>query len=197
MTVFADDARRIIQNMPRRVPRYAGAALRDQAWATAQAARAATKWLQEVNGDPKLGRPKFEVRQEIYGEAEAARDDLMDTEMKDEKGETPQEREVKIEDPRSTGMPRSYLEGLSDIEFRIASQIAFKDKVAFRWEVIGRHTGTLIGRPATGGDVTVAGITILTFADTRDEEGNEVLTATEEWSCWDLPSALQQIGALP
>jgi SnoaL-like polyketide cyclase len=191
--LFADEARRIVMNIPRRIPMPVNALLAIEKRRSRLVAEETTKWLHNVNGDPRLGRTKMEIRKEIFrkegdegeGEGSAAGATMLSLSTV----------EVTIEDPPSTGMPRSFLEGLSDVELTIAHQVAHLPKVATRWDVHGTHTGTLLGRPATGEGVTVTGVTIVTFAEALDAEGKPGYTASEEWTCWDLPAVLQQIGA--
>jgi hypothetical protein len=199
--LLADEPRKIIQNWPRRVSPQVATWLAIESLRPLLLGKETTKWLHEVNGDPRLGRAKADVRKEIYTD-EVVDPDLdfgggMGTSEAEKDAKALAKAKVTIEDPPSTGMPRSYLDGLSDVQLTIAHQIPRMPKVATRWEVIARHTGTLLGRPATGADVTVNGVTILTFAETRDEEGKLAFNAIEDWTCWDLPSVLQQIGVNP
>lgn len=150
-----------------------------------------TDWLHAANGDPRLGRSKLDVRKELFKDEEGADRGQLGIKTEDVV-------EVTISEPPSTGMPRTYLQGLSDIELTISHQITHPPEVATRWEVNGRHTGTLLGRPATGDDVTVTGVTVVKFAETPEDDGRKIVyTAIEEWTCWDLPAVLEQIGANP
>lgn len=85
-------------------------------------------------------------------------------------------------------MPRVYLEGLSDIDFRIVGALSHTNVVAARWNIQARHTAELFGVPPTNRAVDFSGMTTVRF------EGN---TATEEWTYWDLPKMMEQIGATP
>jgi hypothetical protein len=188
--LYADAAQKVVMHIPRRLPRPVNLLLMVDGRRKMMVGRKTTEWLHEVAGDPKLGRTKWEYRQEIYGEQEgdgaAGVQATMLVELSD--------LDVTISDPRSTGMPLTFLDGLSDVELSIAQQISSPPNVVTRWEVMGRQTGTLLGRPASGLDVTVTGVTILTFAESTNEDGKPAYTATEEWTCWDLPAVLQQIG---
>jgi hypothetical protein len=195
--LFADEARKIAQNMPRRLSQSVIGRIKVDYSRWGRLGRETSSWLHDVNGDPKRGRTKLEMRKEIFNEDEGDAE-VAAANVKVGVAEVKEILYAKVTiDPPSTGMPRTYLEGLSDIELRIANQISYGMKVASRWEVVGRHTGALLGRPATGGDVTVNGVTIVKFEETTDEEGNLAFNATEEWTCWDLPGVLEQIGVLP
>jgi len=61
------------------------------------------------------------------------------------------------------------------------------DKVAVRWTMRGRHEGAQLGVAASGKDVEVRGITILTIRDGRLVEG---------WDNWDQLKLMQTIGAV-
>jgi SnoaL-like polyketide cyclase len=198
--LYADDARKVLQNLPMRIPKPVNTLnyLNDSYWRTML--KETTVWLHTVNGDPITGRTKREMRREIYQE-EVERDDDMDLEtvgLQDEPDATIPMPEITIEDPPSVGMPRTYLEGLSDIEFSLTSELSRRGVVAMRWELHGSHTGTLLGQPATGRTVTVTGLTILRFAENPDSSyENPGFTATEEWTCWDLAALLEQMREAP
>ncbi|NIR27704.1 MAG: ester cyclase [Gammaproteobacteria bacterium] len=66
--------------------------------------------------------------------------------------------------------------------------IAEGDYVAERWTLEGTHQGELIGIPATGKRVKVAGMSISRLVD-----GKQV----EHWSVMDQFGLLQQIGVIP
>ena len=184
--------------MPKRIPKHVVLMVATEGNRTRWLAVKTTKWLHAINGDPKLGREKKEIRKEIYGDEDGNYETQDMSSMRGDKDtQVTKEIEVEIESPKLTGMPRTYLDGLSNVEFRIANQVSQRLEVASRWEVVGTHSGTLLGRPATGADVTVAGVTILKFAETTDEDEEVAYKATEDWTCWDLPSTLRQIGAAP
>jgi predicted ester cyclase len=143
-------------------------------------------WLHTINGDPVTGREKREYRREIY-----QTDDEED--LKDDKIEI----EVEIENPTRRAMPLSYLEGLSEIHFGVTKQVSTDEMVATRWEIIGMHTGDLLGVPPTRREVTFTGMTLLEFEEPIVIDDVYVLRATNEWTFWDLPGLLDQIGAKP
>jgi hypothetical protein len=191
---FADDARKILQNVPMRLPKPVIKLLSSYKRRWKLTAKETTIWLHNVNGDPIVGRSKEEMSAELFQDEfdEDAIDDPTGLEVA--AGIGPRDPvEVVIEDPPSLGMRRSYLDGLSDIEISVSSRASRHHLVAIRWEINGTHTGTLLGEPASGRPVTVAGMTVMKFQQTPDSDGKTVFTATEEWTCWDLPSLLEQV----
>ena len=76
----------------------------------------------------------------------------------------------------------------SNIHFAVEDRIAEGDLVVTRWLNTAKHTGELMGIPATDIETTSAGMTV-----SRIAEGKIV----EEWNVWDLVGLLQQVGAVP
>lgn len=66
--------------------------------------------------------------------------------------------------------------------------LADGERIAYRWEAVGRHTGVYMRIPATGRVVRAAGITISRF-----ENG----LIAEEWASWNKTSVLHSLGILP
>ena len=81
-----------------------------------------------------------------------------------------------------------YRSAFPDIHFALEDMVAEGDKVAWRATTRGTHQGELMGIPATGKQVTVAGITL-----SRLKDGKVV----EEWTNWDTLGMLQQLGVVP
>ena len=81
-----------------------------------------------------------------------------------------------------------YRTAFPDIHFTIEDQIAEGDKVVTRWTSRGTHKGELMGVPATGKKIVLAGITITKFAAGK---------AIESWNNWDRLGLMQQIGLVP
>ncbi len=75
-----------------------------------------------------------------------------------------------------------------DLQFMVADMIAEGDKVASRITSSGTHKGDFQGLPATGKQVTLAGIDILRIA------GGKVV---ERWGEFDNLGLLQQLGVVP
>lgn len=81
-----------------------------------------------------------------------------------------------------------YLSALPDAWVKVEDQIAEGDKVVSRLTWGGTHRGELMGVPATGKQVSVAGIDIVRCA------GGKIV---EHWESFDMLGMLQQIGAVP
>jgi predicted ester cyclase len=77
---------------------------------------------------------------------------------------------------------------LPDLRITLEDDIAEGDKVVTRWIGQGTHQGELMGIAPTGNRVTITGIPIHRIEDTK---------IVEEWSNWDAPGLIQQIGAIP
>src|SRR6266540_6788007 len=143
MALFADDARRILQNLPVRIPKPVFNLLtRDtKRWKTMR--EETVIWLQAVHGDPIRGRTLSDVNAELWKD-----EDEGEIDQDFEPGQASQigpvaripKPDVTIDDPASLWMPRAYLDGLSDIEFALTSVEARHCLVATRWEVRGKHT---------------------------------------------------------
>ncbi len=70
----------------------------------------------------------------------------------------------------------------------VEQQFAEGDLVATRWTARGTHEGELIGIQPTGKQVTVSGMTTFRLS------GGKIV---EEFTQWDNPGMLQQLGAIP
>ena len=164
-------------------------------------------WLHAVNGDVATGKHKREIRKEL-GFWKDDRDydgagSLDPTEVtggedsSTKKSPTEHlETEVVFDDVVRRGMPLTYLEGLSDVIFANRGQATKGMLVVTRWEIHGRHTGTLLGVPPTGREVSTTGMTMIKFDQHPHPTGPGRLShALEEWTYWDLPSLAHQIGA--
>ena len=127
------------------------------------------RWLHQIHGDPIRG------------------DDAPERKEDPAKVGAPLEK-PRFEDPTSRAMPRTYLDGISSVDYKVVGQLAQTDIAASRWEVIAMHTGELLGVPATGREVEITGMTIVKMKDNQ---------AVEEWTYWDLPGLMSQIGATP
>jgi steroid delta-isomerase-like uncharacterized protein len=80
------------------------------------------------------------------------------------------------------------LTGFPDYQTTIEDLLAEGDKVAARIRMTGTHTGSFMGIPATGKQVSFTGIYIA-----RIEDGKIV----EHWGEEDSVSLLTQLGAMP
>lgn len=83
---------------------------------------------------------------------------------------------------------QSYRTGMADLHVHVDDQIAEGDKVVTRWTATGRHAGDMLGVPATGRPLKIAGITIERF-----EDGLIV----EDWVAWDALGLMRQLGVVP
>jgi steroid delta-isomerase-like uncharacterized protein len=75
-----------------------------------------------------------------------------------------------------------------DLNFTHEDTLAEGDRVMIRWIMRGTHNGPLMGIPATGKPVTVAGIDVFRIADGQ---------IVELWQNFDQLGMLQQIGVIP
>jgi hypothetical protein len=208
MPIFADDARKVLQDLPIRLPKRLVKVIQVSGVEDQVIGKETTSWLHEIHGDAITGRSRGDVRKELFKEEEAEAEAAADAEagmsgmgmMDTGGGKIDIDRidiEVVIEDPPSRAMPRAYLGGLSDVEFSVTSQSSRHCLVASRWEINGSHTGALLGHPATGRSLTITGLTLVRFKPTPDPDGNPGFTAIEELTYWDLPSLLDQLGGTP
>jgi hypothetical protein len=193
MDLMADEARKALSELPARQPKRLIRYNRISGFRERAPGRKATRWLHELHGDPVLGRAKREYRKE-FGYASEEEEALKNL---DPGSSAELEIEVTIENPTPRGMPRLYLEGVSDIEFKASSQTVTTDAVVTRWEIEGTHDRPLLGVPATGTRISLAGITWLAIEREMNPDGSVRAWATDEWTYWDLPSLMQQIGASP
>lgn len=74
-----------------------------------------------------------------------------------------------------------------DLTMTIADAVEQGDRVAYRWESAGTHTGPYFGIPATHRHVIARGMTISRFADDR---------IVEDWTSWDKASVLDSLGII-
>jgi SnoaL-like polyketide cyclase len=187
----ADEARRALAKLPPRAPPRLKKLVLLLGGDRRKRGKDAVIWLHGVNGDPIVGRERREYRREIFEIEEE------EEEEDGKKEELDLKREVEIENLARHAMPFSYLEGLSQIHVGVTKQVTTDDLVATRWEIIGMHTGVLFGVAPTNREVIFTGMTLLKFEDPIVTEDVRLLRATDEWTYWDLPSLLEQIGAAP
>ena len=82
---------------------------------------------------------------------------------------------------------RIMLAGFPDYQTLIDDLIAEDDKVVARMTMVGTHTGSFMGIPATGKHVSFTGISIARLANGK---------IVEHWGEEDGVSLLQQLGVL-
>jgi len=79
----------------------------------------------------------------------------------------------------------SFRAAISDLHYEVHDLIAEGDKLAARWTITGRHSGTLFGAGPTQKDIRVSGQSFNRFADGKIVEG---------WLNWDVHGLLEQLG---
>jgi steroid delta-isomerase-like uncharacterized protein len=80
------------------------------------------------------------------------------------------------------------IDALSDIDAQLQDVIASGDLVALRQVVKARHTGTLLGMPATGKSIQWDAVDIY-----RVNDGGKI---TEQWAFEDFAAILSQAGGV-
>jgi steroid delta-isomerase-like uncharacterized protein len=83
---------------------------------------------------------------------------------------------------------REERKALPDMQIKVNQILAEQDLVAVYWTASGTNTQAGMGFPATGKKIKIDGMTIFRF-----KEGK----IREEWSVWDMLSAMKQAGLLP
>ena len=86
------------------------------------------------------------------------------------------------------GVYARHLVAIPDTLARVERMVAEGDTVVAEWTIRGTHRGRLLGIPATGRAVTIAGVSLIRF-----REGAPVADSR----MWDLAGLLRQIGLLP
>jgi steroid delta-isomerase-like uncharacterized protein len=81
-----------------------------------------------------------------------------------------------------------YRAAFPDLHTNIDRQIAEGDKVVTQWTATGTNKGSLMGMPATNKSMTITGITIERFANSK---------IVETWNTYDQLGLMQQLGAIP
>jgi steroid delta-isomerase-like uncharacterized protein len=83
---------------------------------------------------------------------------------------------------------REERKALPDMRVRVNQMVAEGDLVVVYWAASGTNTHEGMGFPATGKKIVVPGMTIFRFKKEK---------ISEEWSVFDMSSALQQMGLCP
>jgi hypothetical protein len=199
----ADEARKALSDLPGRLPKRLRKYMAVRMFGERALLRESRIWLHAVNGDPITGKDKRTVRKELFGRSGEEEEDPVDAESPESQAQAADadakelEVDVTFEDPQRHGMPLTYLDGLSDIELSATSDMVKDNVVVLRWDVRGTHSRELLGVAPTQKAVTVVGITSIKFDEKPRAEGGREMWATDEWTFWDLPSLMQQIGAMP
>src|SRR4029453_14845833 len=171
----ADEARKLRSPLPARQPKRLVGFNKLVNYHERTKAREVTNWLHDVNGHALTGQTKKEARKALGYEDADAEDPGSDRFL----GREELKIDVEIKDLTHHGMELSYLDGLSDIELQAGSQIQKRDSVITRWEVIGRHTGTMFGVAPSNREITINGMTMMKFAEERKPEGGTIAWATD------------------
>lgn len=82
----------------------------------------------------------------------------------------------------------SYRSAFPDLHITIEDEIVEGDKIATRFTAQGTHSGTFMGIPPTGKQVTVVGMGFGRIVDGK---------FVESWHIFDRLSLLQQLGVIP
>jgi predicted ester cyclase len=85
-------------------------------------------------------------------------------------------------------MYRGFFAATSDLRLTIDEAFGHEDRLCARYTVTGRHTGELMGLPATGKPISIIGITIMHF------DGGRVV---ERWDVDDSTEVLSRLRAEP
>lgn len=83
---------------------------------------------------------------------------------------------------------QAILGAFNPMSFKVEELVAEGEKVVARWTQTATHSGSFMGIPPTGKEVTVAGIDIHLLRDGR---------MAEHWHVVDQFGLLQQLGAIP
>ena len=83
---------------------------------------------------------------------------------------------------------REERKALPDMRVKVNQVVAERDLVSVFWTASGTNTGEGMGFPATGKRITVNGMTLFRFKAGK---------ISEEWSVFDMLSAMRQAGLLP
>ena len=78
----------------------------------------------------------------------------------------------------------NYLNGFSDIEFKIIDAFGQGDRLVKHWNFKGKHTGDFFGIPATGNYLDLSGTTMITMKDGK---------IAKEHDFFDMKSMLDQL----
>ncbi|HVO78987.1 MAG TPA: ester cyclase [Candidatus Bathyarchaeia archaeon] len=77
---------------------------------------------------------------------------------------------------------------MPDMRVKVNEVVAERDLVSVFWTATGTNTHEGMGFPASGKRITVNGMTLFRFRDGK---------IVEEWSVFDMLSAMRQAGVLP
>jgi steroid delta-isomerase-like uncharacterized protein len=81
-----------------------------------------------------------------------------------------------------------YLGAFPGLHVRVEETIVQGDRVVVFWRAWGKHEGAMLHIPATGREVEVSGVSLLTVRDGKVVRARQV---------WDVAALLRGIGLLP
>jgi steroid delta-isomerase-like uncharacterized protein len=81
-----------------------------------------------------------------------------------------------------------YLRAFPGAEVTIEDTLVEDDRLVVVWRARGKHQGTMLNIPATGREVEVCGVSVLTTRDGKVIRARQV---------WDVAALLRSIGLLP
>lgn len=83
---------------------------------------------------------------------------------------------------------KNVFSAFPNLHYTLVSEVENDDKLVLHWLAKGNHQGSLMKIPATGKNVFIHGMSVLSFTSGKISRG-EVL--------WDFAGVLRQIGLLP
>ena len=83
---------------------------------------------------------------------------------------------------------QGFTTAFPDMELAIPKAIIDGNHVAYLYTLSGTHQGDFMGIPATGKEIDIRGMTMLTIGEGK---------CAQAWGVMDIMSLMQQIGALP
>jgi steroid delta-isomerase-like uncharacterized protein len=81
-----------------------------------------------------------------------------------------------------------YRTAFPDLSVTIDDVVAAGDKVLVRWTCKATHRGVFLGKPATGKNVMIDGLSVYNFRNGK---------IVEEWTHWGALRLLQDLGIAP
>jgi len=81
-----------------------------------------------------------------------------------------------------------YLTAFPNLHIAVEETVVQDDRIAVVWRAWGNHQGTVMQIPATGREVEVCGVTLLTIQDGKVVRARQV---------WDVAALLRHLGLLP
>lgn len=86
------------------------------------------------------------------------------------------------------GMFKLFTSAFPDLELEIPKAVVNGNEVSYIYLVSGTHQGDFMGISATGNEIDIKGMTMLTMEDGK---------CAEAWGVMDMLTLMQQLGAVP